>query len=341
MDKHTPQGYAFITRDLFYKFKYEKTKINSNLGYQITGVAGRITLVSRIFTDFMRLVVEDIIDRNVTFILPVYGIRACKMQMLAIRGKKFQKLMQCGKWEGLDFVKTNFTGYQIYLFMGGKNVPRTKPVYINRKYTKKMIQKLNAGFPYGDGKIDTTFDDYLDQLAEKYPLVSKSDLKKVVRYGCKMLYLNNSFGADVLIKGGEPYFWCYFGEEHANMLVHYKYYLRKLRTKLRILSNRKNFEWDGYYYFAVPLYKYDDYAGQLQRGTKNFSFGDVLLYQRFDDCNLSHPFCRYVFRTKIPFYERPRKFCKDFKSKCAELYCVRKPLKFKDIYTSKNYYEFL
>ena len=82
-----------------------------------------------------------------------------------------------------------------------------------------------------------TINDYIDALHEKYPQISKKDIKRILNTGFKYLYLFNSYGCDVLIQ--KPGFWCYFGTLTKNSLLHSIYYSRKLATKIRILFRKR------------------------------------------------------------------------------------------------------
>ena len=118
-----------------------------------------------------------------------------------------------------------------------------------------------------------TIQDYYDQICEEYPTIPKSDIKRILQYGFKSLYLHNSYGGDVLInrKG----FWFYCGQLMNNSIRWFEYYKRKMRIKLRVMYKRKQIPWNGYYYFALSEKQYNEYLGQkTKRGRpkKKFTF---------------------------------------------------------------------
>ena len=94
-----------------------------------------------------------------------------------------------------------------------------------------------------------TIDDYVERLKEKYPLISEKDIRRIIKFGWRSIYLSNIFGGDVCLKDNNV--WMYIGYLRRDSLQHFKYYVRKLALKLRILYKRKKIKWDGYYYFAL------------------------------------------------------------------------------------------
>jgi hypothetical protein len=85
-------GCSFNISDLFFNFPYKKLKLNCRDCLEITGDAHRSLLVKKIFRTSMKIVIQDIVERNVTFWLPLTGDKKCNMHMKRVSGKDFQKL---------------------------------------------------------------------------------------------------------------------------------------------------------------------------------------------------------------------------------------------------------
>lgn len=187
-----------------------------------------------------------------------------------------------------------------------------------------------------------TIKDYYKQLYEMFPEVPKEDIKKACLYGWKCLYLYNSQGADTIVKDNS--FWCYIGNLKKNSIDYFKYYIKKLSIKFRILYKRKHVEWDGYYYFALSNKQYDNYLSQSKsrgRKRKNFKFENIMLYQILDECKIQESGKQYIFR--IPYISNIgfKKFIDNITTNKAELIIEREPLKFKDILINDNDYDLL
>ena len=335
-------GCSFNISDLFFNFPYKKLKLNCRDCLEITGDAHRSLLVKKIFRTSMKIVIQDIVERNVTFWLPLTGDKKCNMHMKRVSGKDFQKLRQAGKWDDIDIVNSNFSGYEIGFYMLGKRTPRVKTVYVNKQTREAISRYTNIGKQYGDGNIDTKISDYYPQIYKQFPKVPQEDIKRILTFAWKSAYLHNSYGGDLLISGDSM--WYYIGNLRKSSLQHFHYYIRKLTVKLRVLYKRKKIDWDGYYYFALSDSQYSNYISQKNkkgRPRKNFNFGSVYLYQILDECKINEHYKRYIFR--VPFIARVKQkfFIKELISKDAELIITREPLKFKDILIHENKYEVL
>lgn len=177
-----------------------------------------------------------------------------------------------------------------------------------------------------------TIDDYFEQLYKEFPEVPKSDIKKAARFGWKRYYLFNSYGADVTIKNTR--FWSHTGFLRKDPLKHFKYYIRKLLVKLKIMYAQDKTPYTGYYYFALSESQYQKYLSQIhQRGRprKYFKFDNIFLYKEYLECSIANQWFKYIFKIKYPIYLGPRCFIKNAKFTNIELIETRKPLTFKDI----------
>lgn len=335
-------GCAFNLEDILGNFPYKKLKITCKECENITGDNHRSSIVKKIFRYHVKLVIEDIIANNITYWLPLTGQKKCNIHMKLVRGDAFKHLRQAGKWEDIDILKSNFSGYQLSLFMLGNRTPRVKSIYLNKDYRDRISHNTNEGMQYGDGKYDKTLKDYLEQVYEAFPQVQKRDINTILVFSWKSLYLHNSYGGDtIMIDNG---FWLYIGNLKKDPMDHFFYYIRKLTVKLRVLYRRKRKEWDGYYYFALSNTQYQHYLDQKKkrgRPRKYFNFGSVYLYEILDECKINEYYKKYIFR--IPYISKLKikQFVRDLTSDKAELIITREPLKFKDISVEENEYIFL
>lgn len=335
-------GCAFNLEDILGNFPYKKLKITCKECANITGDNHRSSIVKKIFRYHVKLVIEDIIANNITYWLPLTGQKKCNIHMKLVRGDAFKNLRQAGKWEDIDILKSNFSGYQLSLFMLGNRTPRIKSIYLNKDYRDRISHNTNEGMQYGDSKYDKTLKDYLEQVYEAFPQVQKRDINTILVFSWKSLYLHNSYGGDtIIIDNG---FWLYIGNLKKDPMDHFFYYIRKLTVKLRVLYRRKRKEWDGYYYFALSNTQYQHYLDQKKkkgRPRKYFNFGTVYLYEILDECKINEYYKRYIFR--IPYISKLKikQFVRDLTSDKAELIITREPLKFKDISVDENEYIFL
>lgn len=190
--------------------------------------------------------------------------------------------------------------------------------------------------------VQKTIQDYYDAIHQEYPGIPESDIKRILLYGWKSLYLHNSYGGDVLIHRQD--FWFYCGHLMNDSIKFFDYYKRKLAVKLRIMYKRKHIEWDGYYYFALSRTQYEDYLKQkhhMGRPRKKFTFDKVMLYQIYDECSI-------VESNKVALFRVPTLdtfgftiFKENWTTDKAEFISYREPLKFQDILLSNYQFEYL
>lgn len=335
-------GCAFSTNDLFTNFPYKKLEITCEQCKSITGNNHRDVLVKRVFKENLKLVLDDIIENNITFWLPLTGSRKCNIHMKRVHGDEFKNLRRGGKWKDVDIVKSMFSGYELRMFMLGKRTPRVKTVYLNKEFRERISTNTNNGKQYGDSKHDKTIKDYYEQMYNMFPTVSKSDINCILNFSWKSIYLHNSYGGDTLVV--DKKLWCYIGNLRKDSLEHFYYYIRKLTVKLRVLYRRKKIEWDGYYYFALSDSQYEQYLLQKNkkgRPRKYFNFGTIFMYQILDECKINEHYKRYIFRIPYAAQMKVKQYVQELTTDKAELIITREPMKFKDILTDENKYQFL
>lgn len=334
-------GCAFNTDEMFMNFPFKKLKLTCEECRQINGDPHRDVLVKQVFRECLKLVLNDVIDNNVTFHLPT-GAKKSNIHMKRVRGESFKNLRRAGKWQDVDILESNFTGYELGFYMYGQVSPRVKTIYVNKPFKDRITANTNKGMQYGDSNKDKTIKDYYEEMFAKFPQISQSDMKRILNFSWKSLYLHNSYGGDTFITDKD--LWCYIGYLKRDSIEHFLYYIKKLTIKLRVLYKRKKIPWDGYYYFALSQRQYDQFIGSKNkrgRPKKNFTFERIYLYQILDECKIQESSKQYIFR--IPYIDtvKLKFYMPKITTSQAELIITRDSQKFKDILVYENDYDFL
>ena len=147
--KHYALGWACNLNDIFVRFPYEKCKnlINKYRTKQL-----KKQKVKQVFRTGVEIILNDIIENNNTFITPTFNTTFGKIHFDPVKGEEFKRLRAKGKFSGVDFLETLFTGYQLYLHLyRQKNdiLPKKKiPIYISSYYKQKMENLINNGKVY-------------------------------------------------------------------------------------------------------------------------------------------------------------------------------------------------
>lgn len=109
----------------------------------------RTVLASKIFKDCFYEILLDIIDNNITFVLPLRYGNYAEIYMKQFSDDDFKRVYKKGKFNNIDFVLSQFTGNQLTFKYSTRTVGyREKPIYVNKEL-KKLIEKYtNAARQY-------------------------------------------------------------------------------------------------------------------------------------------------------------------------------------------------
>lgn len=142
-------GHCFSAKNLFMNFPVEKLKMTKEQCVNTYSDGNKRDLATSIFIRGLEMVVDDIIDNNVHFKFPGLGRTQAYLHMERTSGKQFKKAFKNGKWNDVDFITSNFSGYSMVLDMESqKRASRTKPVYLSAKDRDRITEHTNEGKQY-------------------------------------------------------------------------------------------------------------------------------------------------------------------------------------------------
>lgn len=183
-----------------------------------------------------------------------------------------------------------------------------------------------------------TINNYVDIIQDKFPEVSNSDIKRILNYCWKMIYLYNYNGNDILIKSPDLVF--FLGYLTYNPLTNFNKYRMKLAKRIRFMFKRKKEKWDGYYYFALTKLQYQSYLEQIKR-KKYIVFNNVKLYKLLDECKILEYNKHFIFRINGIESNRFVKFYSELRTKDSEFIMERDSMNMDDLMVSKNKYKYI
>lgn len=136
-------GCAFNMKELFLNYK-RKFKVPKRFKGDKKGA------IIKVFTEHVKDVIDDIIDNNTEFILPTGKNRLTVMKMRRVDGESFKRLRKAGKFRDIDFLTTNFAGYEIVfeMFYADGRPRRRRTVYVDGKRKKRITDNANNGKQY-------------------------------------------------------------------------------------------------------------------------------------------------------------------------------------------------
>lgn len=91
------------------------------------------------------LIVQDIIENGITFQLPHTTKNKCYIEMIPVSGEEFKKAYRLGAFQDVDFLASNFTGYNLRFRMTTKYGSWCKRIYVTRKYKQRITELTNQG----------------------------------------------------------------------------------------------------------------------------------------------------------------------------------------------------
>ena len=148
-NKNYATGHAFSLKDMFMNFPVNKLKMTKQQCVDLYSDGNKRDLAAQIFATGLQMVIDDIIDNNVHFKLPGLGRTQSYIYMKRTSGKQFKKAFKRGKWNDVDFIESNFSGYQLVLEMQSeKRLPREKNIYLSAKDRDRITEHTNNGKQY-------------------------------------------------------------------------------------------------------------------------------------------------------------------------------------------------
>lgn len=140
-------GHSFNVDEMFMNFPYKKLKLTCEDCKRINGNKNRDALVKKIFRDSVKVILNDIIDNNITFILPTNRGTA-DIHVKRTYGEDFKKARRRGKWRNVDFLSSNFSGNELVLNMKHKVFTKEKTIYVDKNLKSKITENTNNGMQY-------------------------------------------------------------------------------------------------------------------------------------------------------------------------------------------------
>lgn len=140
-------GYALKLKDLFKTFNFKKLKLDAKTCEKIIGSRHKETLAEQVMKSCIKLVLDDIIDNNTTFHLPT-NKRKAELKMKRVTEDQFASARRNGKWRDVDFLASNFSGYQPVFRFLYQGIIVEKNVYLDPRNRDKIIEHTNNGKQY-------------------------------------------------------------------------------------------------------------------------------------------------------------------------------------------------
>lgn len=139
--KNWATSFALTASELYYNFPKDKYLRPELIEYykkeKMRDVLGRILRY------LFFLVLNDIIEKNVTFKFP--GMAKAYLEMVPVSGDDFVQARQNGAFQDIDYLASNFTGYVLYFRIQNKFGFWRKRLYVSKILKDRITKYTNEG----------------------------------------------------------------------------------------------------------------------------------------------------------------------------------------------------
>lgn len=136
--------YCFVTKDLYDNFNVKEISLKKHCSKD----KSKKEMIASILMYCLYLIILDIIKNNITFVLPLFGDQEACFYVKSFNGDTFKTMYNGGCFSGIDFLNSNFKGYQIYFQYTYKGGVREKPIYISNNLKSMFYENINQGKQY-------------------------------------------------------------------------------------------------------------------------------------------------------------------------------------------------
>jgi hypothetical protein len=147
MEKRYKSDYCFTNKDLFENMKWDKLNL-PQFTHKKRHKDTRTEYVTDVFMRAFNMILLDIIENNVTFVLPLFGNKEACFHVKKIDGDAFKRARQNGAFEGIDFLKSNFCGYLVNFQYTTSYGLGEKPIHLSPALKEKFYNNINNGKQY-------------------------------------------------------------------------------------------------------------------------------------------------------------------------------------------------
>ena len=204
-----------------------------------------------IFSCAFRIILETIVEKKVRFVSSYYN---SYIDFVTVDEEKFMRDRQNGRFQDIDFIESDFKGYQLMYHWRGsfKDVSRYKKmmIYMNTDVKQPFIDKINTGEVFYSTK-DIKTKHIVPELKKFFPKISKEILQRVVEYGFTRMFHAIKQQCTVNIASTTFGIYSYIGKAHFVRERWIREYYFRMRMKLIKLSKWNKEKPTQYYYIAL------------------------------------------------------------------------------------------
>lgn len=141
-------GHAINGRQLFLPFDNKKIKTERKYVKELVKSEHKEYLANMIFADALQMIMDDIIDNSITFDFKLNKCKTAEIYIKEFSGEEFLRGRRNGLWKEIDYLNTNFSGYQPVFKYQKAGYTVEKPIHLDTKRKLRIAENVNNGKSY-------------------------------------------------------------------------------------------------------------------------------------------------------------------------------------------------
>lgn len=246
------------------------------------------------------LVLNRIIDERVRFKIP-FSVNGY-IDFEIVSGDKFTKQRQNGRFQEVDFIESDFTGYALRYYFDTKAYQRSYQIYLGGELKRKFLEGINSGIKYHTIK-DITINDFIDAVHEKFSDLTKVEIKRLLILGFRRLHSAMRFGCAITITTTKFInCYAYIGELSLDPEKQIKQYSQRKDKKLRKIEMWRKSKFDGYYYIGLNPTAFEEWVSLNKVSRRLVKFPNIMIRKIKEELYYRHKHM-YIFRIPMKKYK--------------------------------------
>lgn len=242
------------------------------------------------------LIMNRILDDKVRFKIPVRMQAYIDFEI--VNGDKFQEHRNLGRFQEIDFINSDFTGYAIRYYFRAKAYQKSYQMYVGGDLKKKFLNGINSGEKYYTIR-DVTLDDFIDDVHKVYSELTTKELKDLISFGFRRMHSAMKFGCAITIVT-KMYLNCYVYIGNLTLVPdrQIKEYSIRRDRKLRKIEGWKKTPFDGYYYIGLNSDAFEKWYEENKKARVRLTFRHIVLRKIKEELYYKHKHM-YIFRVPV------------------------------------------
>lgn len=242
------------------------------------------------------IVFHKVINEKLRFKIPY--VKDSYIDFEVVTDEDFENQRRKGRFQNIDFIESDFTGYGIRYHYHGKHYKLFRPIYVGGDLKRNFVEGINSGVKYYAIK-DFFLPDILPQIQEKFSELTLSEIKKLLAHGFRRMHFAIRSSCFITINTTK-YLNCYvyIGTIALDPVKQIQAYSAVRDKKLRIIEKWKRLDFDGYYYIGLTPERCKEWAETNKNARTLANFSNIMVRKIKEELYYKNKEL-FIFRIKL------------------------------------------